>query len=96
MIRLLASRFVSGMLPATHRQNSSDNYLTRKSPFRRAFYMSCSTHIFATLGEAMDSDKEKSRAFAIKRFPRMSFSRKKDAGRAEALLIALWHKETSP
>src|ERR1700722_894033 len=37
-------------LPAAHRRNSSDNYLTRKSPFPRACCMSCSTHIFATLG----------------------------------------------
>jgi hypothetical protein len=39
-------------------------------------------------------DKEEARAFAIKRFPRIeNLTRKKDAGRAEALLLALWFWE---
>jgi crossover junction endodeoxyribonuclease RuvC len=39
-------------------------------------------------------DKELARAFAIKRFPNVdNLGRKKDAGRAEALLMALWFKE---
>ena len=42
----------------------------------------------------LTADKEKSRALAIKRFPRINFSRKKDANRAEAALLALWLKET--
>ena len=42
----------------------------------------------------LDSDKEKARALAIKRFPHVNLSLKKDAGRAEALLMALWLKET--
>ena len=42
----------------------------------------------------LDSDKEKSRALAIKRFPDVDLSLKKDAGRAEALLMALWLRET--
>jgi hypothetical protein len=43
----------------------------------------------------LNSDKEKARALAIKRFPHIDLSRKKDAGRAEALLIGLWLRETS-
>lgn len=43
----------------------------------------------------LDSDKEKARALAIKRFPHVNLSLKKDAGRAEALLLALWWKETN-
>jgi crossover junction endodeoxyribonuclease RuvC len=42
----------------------------------------------------LDSDKEKARALAIKRFPNAQLNRKKDAGRAEALLMALWLRET--
>lgn len=42
----------------------------------------------------LDSDKEKARALAIKRFPNVDLRLKKDAGRAEALLIALWLRET--
>jgi len=42
----------------------------------------------------LDSDKEKARALAIKRFPNDQLNRKKDAGRAEALLMALWLLET--
>ena len=42
----------------------------------------------------LDSDKEKARALAIKRFPHVDLRLKKDAGRAEALLMALWLKET--
>ena len=42
----------------------------------------------------LDSDKEKARALAIKRFPRIDLHRKKDAGRAEALLMGLWLRET--
>ena len=39
----------------------------------------------------LDSDKEKSRSLAIRTWPHSgSFARKKDAGRAEAGLIALW------
>jgi len=43
----------------------------------------------------LDSDKEKARALAIKRFPHVDLSLVKDAGRAEALLMALWWKETN-
>jgi crossover junction endodeoxyribonuclease RuvC len=42
----------------------------------------------------LDSDKEKARALAIKRFPLVDLGRKRDAGRAEALLMALWGLET--
>jgi hypothetical protein len=42
----------------------------------------------------LDSNKERARALAIKRFPFVDLSRKKDAGKAEALLMALWLKET--
>ena len=42
----------------------------------------------------LDSDKEKARALAIRRFPHIDLSRKKDAGRAEALLMGLWLRET--
>ena len=44
----------------------------------------------------LNNDGEKSRALAIRRFPRASASlaRKKDHGRAEALLMALWKIET--
>jgi crossover junction endodeoxyribonuclease RuvC len=40
-------------------------------------------------------DKEDARALALKRFPGVAknLSRKKDAGRAEALLMALWWQE---
>jgi Holliday junction resolvasome RuvABC endonuclease subunit len=39
----------------------------------------------------LDSDKEKSRALAIRTWPASAqFARKKDAGRAEAALIARW------
>lgn len=39
----------------------------------------------------LDSDKEKSRSLAIRTWPQSDqFKRKKDAGRAEAGLIALW------
>lgn len=43
----------------------------------------------------LDSDKEKARARAVSLFPSAapSLSRKKDAGRAEALLIANWYLE---
>lgn len=44
----------------------------------------------------LDADKERARALAIKRFPRVNLVRKKDANRAEALLMALWFKETRP
>ena len=44
---------------------------------------------------ALNNDGEKSRALAIRRFPDVTqLSRKKDHGRAEALLIALWKLET--
>ena len=43
----------------------------------------------------LDSDKEKARSLAVKRFPHVDLRRKQDAGMAEALLIALWHRETS-
>jgi Holliday junction resolvasome RuvABC endonuclease subunit len=39
-------------------------------------------------------DKEKARALAIQRFPNVKLHLKKDAGRAEALLLALWLRET--
>ena len=42
----------------------------------------------------LNSDKEKARALAIKRFPHVDLGRKKDAGRAEALLMGLWLRET--
>ena len=42
----------------------------------------------------LDSDKEKARALAINRFPNVDLRLKKDAGRAEALLMALWYLET--
>lgn len=42
----------------------------------------------------LNRDKEKARALAIKRFPHIDLSRKKDAGRAEALLMGLWLRET--
>ena len=44
---------------------------------------------------SLNNDAEKSRALAIRRFPGMdTLARKKDHGRAEALLIALWKLET--
>lgn len=43
----------------------------------------------------LDNDGEKSRALAIRRFPNVTtLARKKDHGRAEALLLALWKFET--
>jgi Holliday junction resolvasome RuvABC endonuclease subunit len=42
---------------------------------------------------SLNSDAEKSRALAIRRFPSASLARKKDHGRAEALLMALWKLE---
>lgn len=45
----------------------------------------------------LDSDKEKARAAAIRLYPNVAgLDRKKDAGRAEALLIARWYVETFP
>lgn len=43
----------------------------------------------------LGSDKEQARALALKRFPAMAkhLARKLDAGRAEALLLALWWLE---
>lgn len=43
----------------------------------------------------LDSDKEKARKLALDRFPRLAqdLKSKKDAGRAEALLMALWWME---
>ena len=44
---------------------------------------------------SLNSDAEKSRALAIRRFPGVTtLARKKDHGRAEALLLALWKLET--
>lgn len=44
---------------------------------------------------SLDSDAEKSRSLAIRYWPGcMKLSRKKDHGRAEALLLARYHKET--
>ena len=44
---------------------------------------------------SLNSDAEKSRALAIRRFPTSPMlARKKDHGRAEALLMALWKIET--
>jgi crossover junction endodeoxyribonuclease RuvC len=44
---------------------------------------------------ALNNDGEKSRALALRRWPSCrALSRKKDHGRAEALLLALWHLET--
>jgi Holliday junction resolvasome RuvABC endonuclease subunit len=42
---------------------------------------------------SLDSDAEKSRALAVRRFPTAPLARKKDHGRAEALLMALWKLE---
>jgi crossover junction endodeoxyribonuclease RuvC len=42
----------------------------------------------------LSADKEQARALAIKRFPNVKLHLKKDAGRAEALLMALWLRET--
>ena len=43
---------------------------------------------------SLDSDKEKSRALAIRTWPTCTqFSRKKDNGRAEAALLAKWGQE---
>ena len=43
---------------------------------------------------SLNSDAEKSRALAIRRFPGVTtLARKKDHGRAEALLLALWKIE---
>ena len=42
----------------------------------------------------LNSDAEKSRALAIRRFPTAPLAHKKDHGRAEALLMALWKLET--
>ena len=44
---------------------------------------------------SLNSDAEKSRALAIRRFPTAPLARKKDHGRAEALLMALWKIETA-
>ena len=43
---------------------------------------------------SLNNDGEKSRALAIRRFPTAPLGRKKDHGRAEALLMALWKLET--
>lgn len=44
----------------------------------------------------LDGDPEKSRALAIRRFPQLEgLGLKKNHGRAEALLMALWHIEQS-
>jgi Holliday junction resolvasome RuvABC endonuclease subunit len=43
---------------------------------------------------SLNSDAEKSRALAIRRFPTAPLGRKKDHGRAEALLLALWKIES--
>jgi crossover junction endodeoxyribonuclease RuvC len=44
----------------------------------------------------LSSDKEQARGLAIQRFPLIAecLNRKKDADRAEALLIAQWYLET--
>jgi crossover junction endodeoxyribonuclease RuvC len=42
----------------------------------------------------LDGDKEKARALAIKLFPNVNLRLVKDAGRGEALLMALWLRET--
>ena len=43
-------------------------------------------------GLGLDSDKEKARAMAQRLFPDAELERKKDHGRAEALLIAEWYR----
>jgi Holliday junction resolvasome RuvABC endonuclease subunit len=44
----------------------------------------------------LDSDPEKARALAIRRFPKLDgLARKKDHNKAEALLMALWHIEVN-
>jgi crossover junction endodeoxyribonuclease RuvC len=43
---------------------------------------------------SLNSDAEKSRALAIRRFPAAPLARRKDHNRAEALLLALWKLET--
>ena len=42
------------------------------------------------------TDKDAARLLAIKRFPSAEpqLRRKKDSGRADALLLALWHENT--
>jgi len=43
------------------------------------------------------NDKDAARVLAIKRFPSAAhqLARKKDGGRSDALLLALWHEQTS-
>lgn len=45
----------------------------------------------------LKQDKDAARSLALKRFPSVEreLARKKDGGRADALLIALWHESTS-
>lgn len=44
----------------------------------------------------LDTEKDDARLLAIRRFPSMAdqLKRKKDGGRADALLLALWHEST--
>lgn len=60
-------------------------------PYTRAEPQSWKRH-FGLIGQ----DKDASRQLALIRFPTMAdrLKRKKDDGRAEALLLALWHEST--
>ena len=60
-------------------------------PYTRAEPQSWKRH-FGLIGQ----DKDASRQLALVRFPTMAdqLKRKKDDGRAEALLLALWHDST--
>ena len=78
--------------------NFGDNYGKAKAafeilgiPYTRAEPQSWKRH-YGLIGQ----DKDASRVLAIARFPSMAdrLKRKKDNGRAEALLIALWHEVT--
>lgn len=78
--------------------NFGDNYGKAKAafeilgiPYTRAEPQSWKRH-YGLIGQ----DKDASRILAIARFPSMAdrLKRKKDNGRAEALLIALWHEVT--
>jgi hypothetical protein len=60
-------------------------------PYTRAEPTSWKRH-YGLIGQ----EKDEGRLLAIRRFPEMAdqLKRKKDGGRADALLIALWHEST--
>lgn len=60
-------------------------------PYTRAIPKSWKKH-FGLIG----TDKDEARLLAIRRFPSVAeqLRRKKDGGRADALLLALWHENT--